>query len=88
VEGIPKKWDAHAVAISALSTEIDPGLADQNQYKGLLPPNFYLADLVVANPEGILKPGMAGTGRIYAQRQSIAGFAWQEVRNFFGRKVW
>ncbi|MBZ5541291.1 MAG: efflux RND transporter periplasmic adaptor subunit [Acidobacteriia bacterium] len=88
VEGILKKWDAHALAISALSTEIDPGLGDQTQYKGLLSPNFYLVDLLVANPEGILKPGMTGTARVYAQRHSVAGFAWQEVRNFFGRKVW
>lgn len=88
VEGIPKKWHAYAVAISALSTEIDPGLIDQTQYKGLRPPNFYLADLMVANPEGILKPGMAGTARIYGQRQSLGGLVWQEVRNFLGRKVW
>jgi len=88
VEGIARKWEARALAISALSTEIDPGLGDQTQYKGLLPPKFYLADLMVANPEGILKPGMAGTARIYARRQSIAGFAWQEVSNFLGRKVW
>ncbi len=88
VDGIPRKWDARALAISALSTEIDPGLGDQTQYKGLLPPNFYLADLVVANPEAILKPGMAGTARIYGQRKSLGSLAWQEVRNFFGRKVW
>jgi putative peptide zinc metalloprotease protein len=88
VEGILRKWDAHALAISALSTEIDPGLGDQTQYKGLLPPNFYLADLIVANPDGVLKPGMTGTARIYGQRQSLGGLVWQEVRNFFGRKVW
>jgi len=88
VEGIPRKWEAQALAISSVSTEMDPGLVEQTQYKGLLPPNFYLADLMVANPEGILKPGMAGTARIYARRQSIAGFAWQEVGNFLGRKVW
>jgi putative peptide zinc metalloprotease protein len=88
VAGISKKWDAHAVAISPLSTEIDPGLGEQVQYKGLLPPNFFVADLIVANSEGTLKPGMAGTARIYARRKSIAGFAWQEVSNFLGRKVW
>ena len=88
VEGILTKWDAQAVAISPVSTEIDPGLGEQIQYKGLLPPNFYVADLIVDNPEGTLKPGMVGTARIYARRQSIARFAWQEVRNFLGRKVW
>ena len=88
VEGILTKWDAQAVAISPVSTEIDPGLGQQIQYQGLLPPNFYVADLIVDNPEGTLKPGMVGTARIYARRQSIARFAWQEVGNFLGRKVW
>jgi putative peptide zinc metalloprotease protein len=88
VEGIPKKWDARALAISARSTEIDPGLVDKTQFEGLLPPNFYLADLMVANPQGVLKPGMAGTARIYGRRQSLAGFLLEEVRNFLGRKVW
>jgi putative peptide zinc metalloprotease protein len=88
VEGIAKNWDAYATAISSLSTEMDPGLVEQTQYKGLLPPNFYLADLIVANSEGILKPGMTGTARIYGQRRNLGGFLWQEVRNFFGRKVW
>jgi putative peptide zinc metalloprotease protein len=88
IAGIPKQWDARAVAISPLSTEIDPGLGEQVQYKGLRPPNFYAADLIVVNSEWILKPGMAGTARIYAPRMSIAGFAWQEVSNFLGRKVW
>jgi putative peptide zinc metalloprotease protein len=88
VEGIPKIWDARALAISPLSTEMDPGLAEQVQYKGLLPPNFYLVDLVADNPEGELKPGMTGTARIYGQRRSIAEFAWEEITNFFGRKIW
>jgi putative peptide zinc metalloprotease protein len=88
VEGIPRKWDAQSVAISPLSTEIDPGLGELIQYKGLRPPNFYVADLIVGNSNGILKPGMVGVARIYARRQGIAGFAWQEVSNFLGRKVW
>jgi putative peptide zinc metalloprotease protein len=88
VEGILKTWDAEAVAIAPISSEIDPGLADQTKYKGLLPPNFYVADLLVANPDGNLKPGMSGTARIYGQRRSLAGLAWQEVKNFVGRKVW
>jgi putative peptide zinc metalloprotease protein len=88
VQGIPKKWDTRALAISARSTEIDPGLVDKTQFEGLLPPNFYLADLIVANPEGVLKPGMAGTARIYGRRQSLAGFFLEEARNFLGRKVW
>ena len=88
VEGILKIWDARTLAISPLSTEMDPGLEEQVQYKGLQPPNFYLVDLMAANPEGILRPGMTGTARIYGRRRSIAGFVWEEVSNFLGRKVW
>jgi putative peptide zinc metalloprotease protein len=88
VEGIFKKWNAEALAISPVSTEIAPGLEDQTQYKGMRPPNFYSADILVANPDGKLKPGMSGTARVYGQRRSLAGFIWQQVKNFVGRKVW
>jgi putative peptide zinc metalloprotease protein len=88
VEGIFKKWNAQALAISPVSAELDPGLTGQTQYKGMRPPNFYSADLLVANPDGKLKPGMSGTARVYGQRRSLAGFIWQEVMNFEGRKVW
>jgi len=88
VEGILKKWNAHALAISPVSTEIDSGLKGQTQYQGMRPPNFYSAELLVANPDGRLKPGMSGTARVYGQRRSLAGFIWQEAMNFVGRKVW
>jgi putative peptide zinc metalloprotease protein len=88
VEGIFKKWNARAMAISPLSTEMDAGLEQETQYKGLRPPNFYSSDLLVANPDGKLKPGMSGTARVYGQRRSLAGFLLQEVMNFVGRKVW
>jgi putative peptide zinc metalloprotease protein len=88
VDGMLKTWDTQAVAISPVPSEIDPGLADQTKYKGLLPPNFYVADILVANSGGSLRPGMSGVARIYGQRRSVAGFAWQEVKNFIGRKLW
>ena len=88
VAGILKRWDTRVLAISPLSTEIDPTLAQKIEYKGLLPPNFYVVDLWIANPEGTLNPGMTGTARIYGQRKSMAGFAWEELADFFGRKVW
>jgi putative peptide zinc metalloprotease protein len=88
VEGIFMKWNTQALALSAVSTEIDPGLTGETQYKGMRPPNFYSADLLVANPDGKLKPGMSGTGRVYGRRRSLAGFLLQEIMNFVGRKVW
>jgi hypothetical protein len=88
VEGMFKKWNAQAVAISPLSTQNEAGLEEETQYKGMRPPNFYSADLLVANANGKLKPGMSGTARVYGQRRSLAGFMLEEVRNFVGRKVW
>jgi len=88
VEGIFMKWNAQALALSAVSTALDPGLAGETQYQGMRPPNFYSADLLVANPDGKLKPGMSGTGRVYGRRRSLAGFMLREIMNFVGRKVW
>jgi putative peptide zinc metalloprotease protein len=88
VAGFLRTWDARALNIAALSTEMDSSLEEEVQYKGLRPPNFYVVDLVAANDDGRLKPGMIGTARIYGKRRSIAGFLWEEVGNFLGRKIW
>jgi putative peptide zinc metalloprotease protein len=88
VQGIFRNWRARALTISPVSAEADPRLAGQSQYQGMRPPNFYSADLLVANPDGKLKPGMSGTARIYGRRQSLAGLMWQETMNFVGRKIW
>jgi putative peptide zinc metalloprotease protein len=88
VEGFFRKWDTRAQTIAPVSSEIEPGLAESTRYKGLLPPNFYLVDLLVPNPGGRLKSGMIGTARIYGRKRSLAGLAWQEIARFFARKVW
>jgi hypothetical protein len=48
---------------------------------------------LLANPDGALRIGMSGTARIYAdrdwrERRSLAGFAWEHLRNFLARKLW
>jgi len=88
VEGLFEIWEAQALNISPLSTEIDFRLKEQVQYQGLRPPNFYVVDLVAANAYGKLRPGMIGTARIYGPRRSAGGYLWEEVRNFLGRKIW
>jgi putative peptide zinc metalloprotease protein len=88
VEGAFRKWDAETASIASSSTEIDPSLADQTKYRGTTPPRFYMADLMVNNGDGSLRPGMTGTARIYGPKRSIAGIAWQDLRNFVGRKAW
>jgi putative peptide zinc metalloprotease protein len=88
VDGALRKWNATALGISTVSSEINPALADRAQYKGLNPPLFYVVDLRIANGDGRLKPGMSGLARLYGSRESIAGHLWRAVADFFGRKVW
>jgi multidrug resistance efflux pump len=88
IEGIPRLWSATAVAITPVSTEIDPGIADTAKYKGLNAQNYYVVDLVISNLGLILKPGAAGVARIYGPRRCLASHTAREFVRFFGRKLW
>ncbi|MGO9404502.1 MAG: HlyD family efflux transporter periplasmic adaptor subunit [Terriglobales bacterium] len=88
VHGIFKKWDGQVSGIEPMSSDIPPGLTETSQYKGLHPPKFYAVDLTVRSHEGRLRPGMVGTARVYGRRRSLAGFGWQEILNFLGRRIW
>ena len=88
VDGIVGKWEAGNVQVSAASSEIAAGLMDLSKFKGMRSPTFYEMNLLVSNSDGRLKPGMVGTGRVYGQRRSLAGLAYQEMAAFVARKVW
>jgi putative peptide zinc metalloprotease protein len=88
VNGIFQKWNGQVANIEPASADIPVGLTEASRYNGLHPPKFYVVDLTVANPDGKLKPGMVGFARVYGVRRSLAGFAWQEIANFVGRRVW
>jgi len=88
VEGILNKRDTRVVAIAALSSALPAGLEEAAQYKGIRAPNFFAVDLMVENDNGILRPGMVGTARVYGRRRSLAGLATQGIANFLGRKIW
>jgi putative peptide zinc metalloprotease protein len=88
VDGMVGNHDARTIAVAPISSEIAPGLIDLSRYKGQRPPRFYVFDLLVENTGGPLRPGMAGTARVYGRRRSLAELALQEVRDFVGRKVW
>lgn len=80
--------EARVLAMAPVSAQILPGLIDLNKYQGLRPPNFYVADLLVVNQGGGLKPGMIGTARFYGKRTSLARLAWRSAADFVGRKIW
>lgn len=88
IDGFAKLWSATAMAITPISTEINPGISDTTKYRGLNLQNYYVVDLVISNPEGVLKPGMAGVARIYGPRRSLASQLGREFIRFFGRKLW
>jgi HlyD family secretion protein len=88
VDGIFKKWDGQVSSIEPVSSDIPLGLTDASRYQGLHPPKFYAVYLTLRSPEGKLKPGMVGTARVYGRRRSLAGFGWQEIVNFLGRRLW
>jgi hypothetical protein len=74
--------------IAPASEEIAAGLIQSTTYKGIRPPSFYVATIIIDNPDGKLLPGMAGTARIYGERRSVAHMLWNNVADFIQRKVW
>jgi len=88
VDGMLRKWHVGHIQVSSASSEIAPGLIDLAKFNGMRAPTFYEMDLRVSNGDGMLKPGMVGTARVYGKRRSLAGLAYREIAEFFGRKVW
>ena len=89
VEGIPRTWDGQTASVSTVSVNIDPVFAStMTAYRGLNPPQYYVVDLSLPNPDGGLKPGMVGSARLYGERRSLLGLGWRGMSEFVGRKVW
>jgi multidrug efflux pump subunit AcrA (membrane-fusion protein) len=74
--------------LAPASSEVEKGLFDQQEYKGIESSRYYVATIPVSNSGGLLKDGFTGTAKIFVRRSSIAGFAWQGVDDFLGRKLW
>jgi putative peptide zinc metalloprotease protein len=87
-DGLWKRRDSLMSFLATQSSPIDPSLEEENKFKGLRPPNFYVAEAELVNSDGRLKPGMIGLARIYGVRRSVAGLVWQEGRRFLVRKLW
>jgi putative peptide zinc metalloprotease protein len=75
-------------SMTPASTEMGAGLEEEERYKGIAPPSYYAATVLVSNSDDNLKPGMSGEAKIQVGWHSIAGFMWEDVREFVQRKVW
>ncbi len=49
---------------------------------------FLIAEARAENPEGLLKTGMVGTGKIWAGRRSIATLVLRKPARWLWRKIW
>jgi site-specific recombinase XerD len=79
--------------VGPASSDVEEGVIPKQEYKGISPPHYYVATLLLSNADGALKVGMSGTARIYidrtwSERRSLAGFAWQRARELTERKLW
>jgi putative peptide zinc metalloprotease protein len=88
VDGSLRKWNTDVASVAPRSSAIAPELAQTHNLKGLRAPNFYVVDMPLSNPEGILKPGMVGVARIYGPRRSVAGLLLAAARRALVRKAW
>lgn len=75
-------------SLAPASSELGLSLEQEERYKGIAPPRYYVATVLVSNAGRMMRSGMSGDAKIHVRRQSIAGFAWETVREFLQRKVW
>ena len=74
--------------LAPASSEAEKGLFNAQEYKGLGSSRYYVAWIPIPNPGGRLKDGFTGNAKIFVRRRSFAGFAWEGVDDFLGRKLW
>lgn len=74
--------------VAPASSEAEKGLFNEQEYKGIESSRYYVAKIPVPNSSAVLKDGFTGTAKIFIRRRSFAGFAWQSLDDFLGRKLW
>jgi len=90
LDGMVRRREGQVVLVSTRPTEPPPWAeeeAGKDETGGRLH-QYYFVDILLQNPGGELKPEMTGIARVYGRRRSIGGMALEEVKNFWGRKLW
>jgi putative peptide zinc metalloprotease protein len=88
VHASPIPVSGTVAAIAPVASKAEAGLVQESVYRGIQTPNFYACDIHLANPEGLLRPQMSGTAKVFTGRHSIAGLLWEPVRDFLSRRIW
>lgn len=88
LESLFQPLRGQVTSISPASSELAPGLAQEEKYKGMAPPSYYVATILVSNAGGMLRSGMSGDAKIQVKMQSTIGFAWRTIREVLQRKIW
>jgi len=73
--------------LAVVPSKPEEGLFPENKYKGLQPPSFYAADVLVRS-QGRLRPGMSGEARVFICRESLGRKGWESAREVISRKLW
>jgi putative peptide zinc metalloprotease protein len=88
LNGVLRRRDGEVYFVSVRPTESQGIETEQAENLDTRPSQFYFVDIGVANPGKVLRPGMTGVARVYQGRRSLGGLAMEEIRNFWGRKLW
>ncbi len=90
LDGTLRRRVGHVSLVSTRPTGPQLGGAEQPEAESNATQRqqYYFAYIVMENPEGVLKPGMSGVARVYGGRRSFGGMAFEEIKNFWGRKLW
>lgn len=87
-DGLTKLSSGHVSSFSPINAEMEPGLVSLQGYAGMRPPRFYSVIVSITNPEDQLRDGMTGSAKILVRRRSPASIAYEEVHDFWSRKIW
>jgi putative peptide zinc metalloprotease protein len=88
LDGMMRRREGRVSLLSVRPTETPQAELAEAEAKERRPQQFYFVDIIVQNPAHALKPGMTGVARVYGSRRSIGGMGLEEIRNFWGRKLW
>jgi len=76
------------VSISPTPLEVASGLLPAEQYRGIAPPPYYVATVLVPNVQGVFRSGMSGDAKVEVTGRSLGWFMWQGVHEFVRRRIW